>query len=116
MKETIRKARKEHRCGWCDGIIYPGNKYLEMKTRFPKGDDDDQTGIEYYLDREHLNNSCKGRLQFISAEQYRNVITKCNKGEHEFEEDYEFDGHGDFEPTGKSSCKNCRIKEEQCNA
>ena len=115
MKETIRTARKEHICGWCNGIIYTGNKYLEIKTRLPRADDDDQVGIEYYLHREHLNNSCKGRLQFMTPDEYRNVITKCNKGNHSFVEHTEFDHYaGCYQvdiPTGESSCENCGIKE-----
>jgi hypothetical protein len=115
MKETIRTARKEHRCGWCNGIIYAGNKYLEIRERVPVGDEVGQTGIEYFLSREHLDNSCKGRLQFMTPEQYKNVITECNKGNHSFVEHTEFDhyaGHHEVHvPTGESSCENCGIKE-----
>ena len=106
MKETIRTARKKHRCGWCNGIIYPGNKYLEIRERVPVGDEVGQTGIEYFLSREHLNHSCKGRLQFISVEQAKNQFKFCDKGQHDFKTDL------DPMSEGETFCSNCGIEEK----
>lgn len=30
-KRVFRKAKKEHRCDWCGGAIFPGEEYVFME-------------------------------------------------------------------------------------
>lgn len=117
MTETIRRANKEHKCAHCNGVIYPKNKYSEYRGRSPKYDDNDnQVGIEYFITRTHLDVSCIGRLEFLSINEAKEIFKKCNKGNHEYVEHYEFDHYvGDHRvgaPTGFFFCKTCMKRKD----
>jgi hypothetical protein len=109
--ETTRKARKEHICDICHGVIRPGNKYIDRKYRTPKVDRDEiQIGIEYINYKTH-EYYCNGILTGMSISNARKVLQLCRKGIHEFKESYEFDHYVDchkvYIPTGEFFCEWC---------
>lgn len=57
MKDSIIKARKDHNCDACDGIILKGQSYRLQKGRTGSYDimTDEQIGIDFYEIKTHLD-------------------------------------------------------------
>lgn len=81
--ETIRKAKKIHKCDFCAGNIQKGEKYIHAQYKIPSYEDeinpDLQTGIWYESTRQH-NKDCWPRLLY-SADA-KNILKNCNFGIH----------------------------------
>lgn len=90
------KARKEHHCDSCDGIIKKGENYDLLDTRIPKFDDkDNQIGIEFF------------KLRCHPKELNCYWPDECKKGNHK--ELYYTDNHPDSRNYGDTVCycENC---------
>ena len=113
MIEKIVKARKEHICSRCGGIIRKGNLHKVYSGRQPRFADDHETqiGIEFFTDRTCLSDACDGMLKYVNDP--KKYLQKCGKGLHEYEKSYEFDHYVDchrvYVPTGDYFCVNCGV-------
>lgn len=113
MIEKIVKAKKEHTCTRCGGVIRKGNSYKYYSGRQPKFADDHETqiGIEFFTDRVCLNDVCDGMLKYVNDP--KKYLQKCAKGLHEYEQSYEFDHYVDchrvYVPTCDYFCVNCGV-------
>lgn len=80
MTEKVVKARKVYTCIVCEGNIQKGEKYIHLKDRCPKYDDNDiQIGIEYHEYRYH-DKDCYPRL--LGLESTEKILKNCNFGIH----------------------------------
>lgn len=94
--EKLVKARKDHRCDKCNGILHKGRKYIQYKTRLPDMlDEYEQVGIFYVSLKYHLNRKCDGILPYVSD--VKKYFKGCCKGKHEifssWDEDGDFEGY-----------------------
>lgn len=100
--EKILKARKNHSCDLCDGIILKGEHYELIKLRGPKyqlssdpEDDGKQIGVEYNLFRHHL------------PELNCHWPEECKKGNHSKVEYYDGDPYSSTCGEDFVYCENC---------
>lgn len=92
--EKIVKARKDHKCDKCNGILHKSRKYKLYKEKVPIFDNNmNQTGVEYITERYHLNDNCDGILPYVSD--VKKYFKGCCKGKHESFPCH--DEYGDFE-------------------
>lgn len=114
--EKIVKARKDHKCDHCDGIIQKGEKYLYMEMKNPKYADSDYDEYE-------------GEQIGVTFDKYRlhdiyppcHWPDQCKQGNHEIIHYHESDPESENCGEDFYFCHYCNSSEEeikkleQCN-
>jgi hypothetical protein len=112
--DTTRKARKEHPCSMCKGVIRKGQKYVDIKLRVPTYDKefDYQDGIEYLGFKEHSEH-CVGQVFTHDKETLKKIWKNCIFDNHKWIDEEMcgawFQDCGEMEYTGNTVCEYCGI-------
>lgn len=118
--EKLTKARKEHICSVCHGVIRKKQKYIDIKLRVPIYDKefDYQDGIKYLGFKEHTK--CDVGYVFMHRKDtlkkiWKNCIFDNHRWIPEIEQGLFFNDDGEVVQTGRIICEYCGIEKIKHN-